>query len=536
MIGTIRNRDGRWWVARIAEPWFRVPARHLLRGTALAVFCWPLAAAAEYSLRPGDTISVSTIGPFSIVHQSVVDSDGRVTLPVIGQVPVSGQTLAQAQAQISAALSAQPLRLVGGDGVERWLSLQPNEVLVEVASYAPVFVTGTVGQPGRFSYTPGMTVRQLVAEAGGLGVGLLPDDPYSRDSIQLAADREVAVQRVESIMAQVTRLQDELRGLAGGTPQDVSLAEPPAAESPAVPEVEPEPTVVLDEAVEPATSADGTLFPRPRPRPVDDGSTAATATEGSPTAPSDEDQALALAEVEPAVPPGQAVPAAGATVASPNVPVSAPASIPGAEDGMQGIGRQLIEANVAVRDVNAAASQQLLEEMAARLELLRRRQADEEDLVSHDRAELARVQDLIGRGLVPAAEADVAERALLMSSMQSYDTADAVARLEIEQARLRAELERAPSEAARDLLLALEARTADAEVALAQLQSIDQRLALLGGPTPTESTITFEFVLHRGSGANAVATPVDQDEALLPGDVLEIVASLPGGVLSQSSQ
>jgi hypothetical protein len=319
-------------------------------------------------------------------------------------------------------------------------------------------------------------------------------------------------------MAQVTRLQTELRGITGVAAPEVALAQPEAAE-PSAPAVVPneqlQPTVILNDATARVATGDGSSIPRPPTRPAEIDPTAAPASADPPAT-----------ESEPTL-------AAEPDSAPESVPVSAPA---GAEEELRDIGRQLIEANVAVRGVNAATSRQLLEEMGARLDLLRRRQADEESLVEHDRSELARVQDLISRGLVPATEADVAERALLMSSMQSYDTADAVARLEIEQARLNAELDRAPSEAARDLLLELEARTADAEVALAQLQSIDQRLALLGGPTTVDTTVTFDFVLHRGSGPDAVATPVDQDETLLPGDVLEIVASLPDGVLSQSSR
>lgn len=520
MIGTIRYNVSNWtgWRTRLASSG---PATgRLLRGTALVlgILSCPMTAFAEYLLRPGDTIAISTIGPFNIVHQSVVDADGRVTLPVVGQVQVAGRTLEEAQVEISNGLSAQPLRQVGGDGTERWLNLQPNEVLVEIASYAPVFVTGTVGQPGRFAYTPGMTVRQLIAEAGGLGAGLLPDDPNSRDTIQLAADREVAVQRLDSIMAQVTRLRNELNGVSGREGLDASAADPVADAAAEPAEFEPEPVIILDSPTDAAAGPDDTDIPRPRARPDEDGTVVADG---------DLDPANTEGEPEPF-----AEPIEGPAVAPPR---PAPVVESGSGQDLQDIGRQLIAANASVRDVNSAASHQLLAEMEARLDLLRRRQVDEESLVAHDRAELARVQDLIGRGLVPATEADVAERALLMSSMQSYDTADAVARLEIERARLTAELERAPSEAARDILIELEGRTADAEVALAQLQSIDQRLTLLGGPTSTDTTVTFDFVLHRGSGPDAVATPVDQNATLLPGDVLEIVASLPDGVLSQGS-
>ena len=505
--------------------------RHLMRRVTLAlVLCWPLAASAEYALRPGDTIAVSTRGPFAIAHQSVVDVDGRVTLPVVGQMAVAGMTLSEAQVEIAAGMSNEPLRLVSDEGQEIWLNLQPSEILVEVASYAPVFVSGSVAQPGRFEFTPGMTVRQLIASAGGLGVAPLADDPSGRLSIELAADREVAVQRLNSLMVQIERLREELRSVTGApvasapsaeappTPEPAEPAETESAETAASgPEFEDEAFAVNDTASDLA-SADGNVT-RPRAR--------STADEGTPAA---AETAPTIDEEEAAPPVLQvAEESLGADAAIPAEPSNISTISDDSNTGLSQVGRELVAAGATIRGVDQSSSRQLIEEMNTRLELLRRRQVEEEALVDRDRAEVARVKDLIERGLVPASESDAAERTLLMSTMQSYDTADMVARLEIDLSRMTADMERQPSEAAREILVELEGRLAEAEVARAQLNSIDKRLALLGGPAPTQTALEFEFVLHRGSGGGAVATPVDQDEPLLPGDSLEVVTSLDTG-------
>lgn len=193
------------------------------------------------------------------------------------------------------------------------------------------------------------------------------------------------------------------------------------------------------------------------------------------------------------------------------------------EAGLQEIGSQLVEASTIMRDVDASTSRSLLAELDDRLDLLRRRQADEEILVQLDREEVARIKNLIDRGLVPQSEAADAERDLLLSSMQSYETSDAIARLEIEFARISADLERQPSEAAHEILLDLESQLAAAEVARAELNAIDQRLALLLGPNSSQTSVTFQFQLHRDNGSGTSVREVDQDEVLLPGDVLEVV-------------
>ncbi|EYD75635.1 hypothetical protein Rumeso_02722 [Rubellimicrobium mesophilum DSM 19309] len=451
--------------------------------------------------------------------------DGRVTLPIVGEIDVAGLTLADAQDQITAAMSAEPLRIFSNDGQENWLNLEPSEILVEISSYSPVFVSGAVGQPGRFDYTPGMTVRQLVATAGGLGMSGLDADTSARQAMDLTAEREVAVERLDSIMAQVGRLREELRSIsAEGEPSVPSSDAPGPAD-----EVAPEPgeaparateeqdlssadgalpLVVLNDEV--ATSAGGDdLLTRPRARPTEQA------------------QVLPAADAEPTLPVAEEPDAQAAEAVAP--PAPAPRSSTSDDtDDLEQVGRELVASGVAMRGVDAASARQLIEEMNTRLDLLRRRQAEEEQLVANDRAEVNRVQDLIDRGLVPATESDAAERTLLMSTLQSYDTADMVARLEIDLARMTADLQRLPSESAREILLELEKRLADGEVARAQVSSIDQQLALLGGSAAGQAGIQYDFVLYRGNGDEAVATTVEQDQPLQPGDSLEVVPAMDG--------
>jgi polysaccharide export outer membrane protein len=40
-------------------------------------------------------------------------------------------------------------------------------VTVEIDRYRPIFVMGEVGEPGQYSYVPGMTVQKAIAAAGG---------------------------------------------------------------------------------------------------------------------------------------------------------------------------------------------------------------------------------------------------------------------------------------------------------------------------------------------------------------------------------
>ncbi|WP_432443602.1 polysaccharide biosynthesis/export family protein [Rhizobium grahamii] len=137
----------------------------------LAMACAGLAAAPafaeDYILGPQDTLKVRVFEwrPTSgtafewvpLTGEFTISAAGNLSLPIIGTVPAAGKTLEQVADSIGERLQAQ----VG-------LQKRPN-ASVEVAEYRPFFVTGAVANPGKFNYSPGLTVVQALSMAGGLG-------------------------------------------------------------------------------------------------------------------------------------------------------------------------------------------------------------------------------------------------------------------------------------------------------------------------------------------------------------------------------
>ena len=108
---------------------------------------------APYRLDSGDRLRITVFDQPSLTNTYSVDQSGYVAFPLIGSVPARGRTLQELEVAI-----AQQLR----KGY-----LRDPDVTVEVDRYRSIYVMGEVGQPGQYSYVPGMTVQNAVASAGG---------------------------------------------------------------------------------------------------------------------------------------------------------------------------------------------------------------------------------------------------------------------------------------------------------------------------------------------------------------------------------
>lgn len=106
-----------------------------------------------YILDAGDRLRITVFGQESLTNTYNVDQAGYIAFPLIGSVPARGHTLKQMEQQIAAKLR---------DGY-----LRNPDVTVEIDRYRPIFVMGEVGEPGQYSYVPGMTVQKAIAAAGG---------------------------------------------------------------------------------------------------------------------------------------------------------------------------------------------------------------------------------------------------------------------------------------------------------------------------------------------------------------------------------
>lgn len=176
----------------------------LLAGT---VVCPVLAAAADvYRLQPGDVIAISVGGLPDMNLQAPVQMDGTLSFPLVGDLAVSGLTLAEARAEIQTAFASRLLPGFLPDGREVTRTVERDQVSAAILSYRPVFVSGPVVRPGEISFQPGMTVRQALAAAGGI----LQAAPSITSAISLRADYAEAWHAALAASVRVWRLRREL--------------------------------------------------------------------------------------------------------------------------------------------------------------------------------------------------------------------------------------------------------------------------------------------------------------------------------------
>ena len=105
-------------------------------------------------LSPGDTIKLVFPGAGELSQSQKIRADGKVTLPIIGEVSASGKTVVELQTELTRLYKPQ---------------LRNSEVLLTIESgTANVIVSGFVGKPGKFSFDRPTTVFQAIMEAGGV--------------------------------------------------------------------------------------------------------------------------------------------------------------------------------------------------------------------------------------------------------------------------------------------------------------------------------------------------------------------------------
>jgi polysaccharide export outer membrane protein len=114
------------------------------------------AADTEYQIGAGDVVQVSVWGEQSAsVPSAVVRPDGKISMPLLKEVAVSGLTPAQAEKTIAEQLD----QFIKGANVT---------VVVSQINSKKIYLLGAVKKEGTISYTYRMTVMQALSEAGGL--------------------------------------------------------------------------------------------------------------------------------------------------------------------------------------------------------------------------------------------------------------------------------------------------------------------------------------------------------------------------------
>lgn len=177
---------------------------------AIVLGCSTAHAGEEYVPGPQDTLKVrvyewrpSTGTAFEwapLTGDFVVSSAGNLSLPIIGNVPVAGKTLEQISDTIGQRLQSE----VG-------LQKRPS-ASVEISSYRPLFVTGLVASPGKYNYSPGLTVIQALSMAGGIGSTDASMISLQRDALSSRGQvRELEAERL-GLVARQARVEAVLNG------------------------------------------------------------------------------------------------------------------------------------------------------------------------------------------------------------------------------------------------------------------------------------------------------------------------------------
>jgi len=138
---------------------YRSRSFRILIGLLLCVWALPHAWAQEYTIGPGDVLTISVWGHPDLSRDYTVDPDGFAPFPLINRVKAGGLTTRQVAASLT--------DLLGKD------YLVDPQVIVSVKEYLSQKVTilGETARPGVFYLTGPTTLIDLLSRAGWLSRG-----------------------------------------------------------------------------------------------------------------------------------------------------------------------------------------------------------------------------------------------------------------------------------------------------------------------------------------------------------------------------
>jgi polysaccharide export outer membrane protein len=115
-------------------------------------------SASDAPIGPRDYIEVKVFQDPSLNTKMTVSDDGRITMPLLGKVEVSGLTPTDLETRIKSLL-------------EKYINKPDVSVTVLEAGSKPISVIGAVTRPGRIGITGGISLIQAITQAGGLASG-----------------------------------------------------------------------------------------------------------------------------------------------------------------------------------------------------------------------------------------------------------------------------------------------------------------------------------------------------------------------------
>jgi polysaccharide export outer membrane protein len=106
-----------------------------------------------YLLDTGDRLRIFVYGQPNLSRLYIVDHDGKIAVPLIGEINARAKTTHELQGTIRARLGAE--------------FVKDPHVTVDIQQNRPFFILGEVKNAGQYPYVSGMTVETAIAIAGG---------------------------------------------------------------------------------------------------------------------------------------------------------------------------------------------------------------------------------------------------------------------------------------------------------------------------------------------------------------------------------
>ncbi len=113
-----------------------------------------LAQDPNYTVKPGDMLSISVWKEPDLQKETLVRPDGSFSFPLVGEVDAKGKTVADLTKTMSQRLT-------------KYISDPVVTVSIQEIKGNKVYVIGQVNRPGEFIMNPSVDVMQALSMAGG---------------------------------------------------------------------------------------------------------------------------------------------------------------------------------------------------------------------------------------------------------------------------------------------------------------------------------------------------------------------------------
>jgi exopolysaccharide production protein ExoF len=161
----------------------------------------------DFALAPGDVLRFDILDDDKEPVDLNVGTDGQVQVPLLGAVPVSGLTAAEAQEAVKKLY------------VEQQIFLAPR-IALSVATFRPVYVVGDVRNPGSYPFEPDLTVEKALGLAGGQIVAGAQADPVMMRA-RLHSQMDTIDTEIIRASLSIGRINAQLAGRNDILPEDL---------------------------------------------------------------------------------------------------------------------------------------------------------------------------------------------------------------------------------------------------------------------------------------------------------------------------